>query len=65
VNIICRALRTVAWKNCYGYKVVKEKLNDEVVSFDAYYLTDDQGKRLSFWNDIPLNLRGDEATACI
>lgn len=31
---------------------------------EAYYLVDVGGKRISFWNDVPLNLSGDEVTAC-
>ena len=30
-----------------------------------YFLTDDQGNKLSFWNDIPLGLKDDTVNACI
>lgn len=32
---------------------------------DLFYLTDDSGKELSFWNDLPYNLQGDVVTCCI
>ena len=32
---------------------------------ESYYLLNDQGGKASFWNDIPLQLEGDEVTCCV
>ena len=32
---------------------------------EQIFLTDDAGKELSFWNDIPHNMKGDVVNCCI
>ena len=52
----------------YLYRVLK-KTNGEkglpLPNMDKFYLTDDNGKELSFWNDVPFELKADIVTACI
>jgi len=52
----------------YFYRIVKKTNGEQgkpLPNMDKYYLTDDQGSELSFWNDAPYNLKGDIVTACI
>ncbi len=50
------------------YRVVK-KTNGQnglpLPNMDKFYLTDDNGNELSFWNDVPFELKEDIVTACI
>jgi hypothetical protein len=52
----------------YGFKILKS-LNGPsgtpLPNMTQYFLTDDNGKKLSFWNDIPLELKEDIVNACI
>ena len=36
-----------------------------LANMTQYFLTDSNGKKLSFWNDVPLGLTGDIVNACI
>lgn len=47
----------------YHYRVIKEKMN--MFPDEAYYLLNDEGRKISFWNDIKLDLDGDELTCCV
>ncbi len=52
----------------FGFKVLKTSngpYGKPLPSMSQYFLTDDNNKKLSFWNDIPLGLSGDMANACI
>lgn len=59
-----RALRALS----FSYRVVKRSNGPgglPLPNMDLFYLTDDSGKELSFWNDLPYNLQGDVVTCCI
>lgn len=52
----------------YGFKILKETNGPSgtpLPNMTQYFLADDQGNKLSFWNDIPLKLEGDIVNACI
>jgi len=52
----------------YSFKVVKKTNGSNgkpLANMTQYFLADDHGKILSFWNDIPLGLTGDIVNACI
>lgn len=52
----------------FGFKVLKSSNGASglpLPNMTQYYLTDDSGNKLSFWNDIPLGLNGDNVNACI
>jgi hypothetical protein len=51
-----------------GFKVLKASNGASGVplpNMTQYFLTDDHGNKLSFWNDIPLGLKDDVVNACI
>ena len=63
-QLMIRALRILA----YEFKVVKKNNGDggrPLPNMDMYYLTDDNGRQISFWNDIPFNMKGDTVNCCI
>jgi hypothetical protein len=52
----------------FGFQVLKTSngpYGKPLPSMTQYFLTDDNHKKLSFWNDIPLGLSGDVVNACI
>jgi|LakMenE18May11ns_1017448.scaffolds.fasta_scaffold8966091_1 hypothetical protein len=52
----------------YGFKILKSSNGPSgtpLPNMTQYFLTDDNGKKLSFWNDIPLDLKRDIVNACI
>jgi hypothetical protein len=59
-------LRTL--RSLWGYKVVKQTNGDKgkpLPNMEVFYLTDDSGSPLSFWNDLPYKMQGDTVTVCI
>jgi hypothetical protein len=51
-----------------GLKVVKKTNGPQgqpLPNMDMFYLTSDEGKLLSFWNDLPHKMEGDIVTCCI
>ena len=36
-----------------------------IANMTQYYLTDDNGKELSFWNDLPLGLKDSHVNVCV
>ena len=58
-----RTLRTF-----WGYKVVKQTngpAGKPLPNMNVFYLTDDSRRPLSFWNDLPYQMRGDTVNVCI
>lgn len=52
----------------FSYKVIKKSNGPEgkpLSNMNMFYLTDDNGQPLSFWNDVPFDLAGDTLTCCI
>ena len=52
----------------FGFKVLKTSngpYGKPLPNMTQYFLTDDNNKKLSFWNDIPLGIVGDVVNACI
>ena len=52
----------------YFYRIAKKTNGPEgkpLPNMDKYYLTDDKGSEISFWNGIPYFQKGDLVTACI
>lgn len=52
----------------FGFKILKSTNGSSgapLPNMTQYFLTDDQGNKLSFWNDIPLGLKDDTVNACI
>jgi hypothetical protein len=52
----------------FAFKVLKESNGPSgkpLPNMVQYYLTDDNGNKLSFWNDIPIGLQGDTVNVSI
>jgi hypothetical protein len=51
-----------------GFKIMKTNNGPDglkIPYMTQYYLTDDNNNKLSFWNDLPIDLHGDIVNACI
>ncbi len=52
----------------FGFKVLKTSngpYGKPLPNMTQYFLSDENNKKLSFWNDIPISLSGDVVNACI
>ena len=52
----------------WAYRVVKTRTDHNfkpIPEMTQYFLQDDEGKTISFWNDVPINLKSDTVTCGI
>lgn len=52
----------------WGYKVLKQSNGRDgkpLPNMNVFYLTDDDGRPLSFWNDLPYKMEKDTVNICI
>jgi len=51
----------------YSYRILNKRSLDTkpLPNMKQFFLTDDTGKQLSFWNDLPMNLRKNLVNVCI
>lgn len=58
----------ITWRIRYAYKILKASNGPQglpLPHMTQYFLTDDNGNKLSFWNDLPLDLHSDLVTLSI
>lgn len=49
----------------YGYRILTKRTNSDfkpLPNMLQYFLYDDSGREISFWNDVPINLKEDSIT---
>lgn len=52
----------------WGYRVIKTKTDHNfkpLPEMVQYFLQNDEGKPISFWNDVPINIKSDTVTCGI
>jgi hypothetical protein len=61
-------MNLIAKRLIFGYRIAKRTNGPQgtpLPGMTLYYLNDDQGNDLSFWNDLPLGLHSNFVTCCV